>query len=235
MAKAIYKNVSTATNGVGDFGYTNIKGTGVNREKNPTNPEKYAYVAELIVEADSKIITDAKAQAEALWTEFKDANGFKGVLTFGFGSKCVGIAPHRIKDPEGKIDPETEEVMYVDTGKWVIRAYTNVSNFKTGLPTVVKVFDNKGADITKAYQSVDFSIGTGSRGAIMFSMGANDVGGEPKITLYLNGVQLAKLVKYEGTELTTAEFEGEDIDMGDAMAGLSDTATEPTAEETPRV
>jgi len=221
QVNAIYKNFTTSSHGIGKFGFINIKGTGYNKEKRVGKEPRMVYSADLIIGKDSPILKEIKIQAEALWDEFKTTYGYKGALTYGYNSKCVGITPHRIPDPEGTIDPETEAVQYIDTGDWVIKAYTNVSSAKGD--TIVKVFDHKGTDISTAYQNVEWNIGSDSTGGLMVSLCANDAGGTPKVTIYLQGVQVAKLVKYEGNTMEIVNIEGEDIDLDGGMPAIVDT------------
>jgi hypothetical protein len=209
MAKAKYMNLKTP---VGTVAYCNIKGTGKARSK--TQPDKMSYEC-VVTFPNKEALAPLIAQVEELWNSWKKETGAKGALTLGYGSKCVGIAEERVKDPSGAIDPETEEVAYISTGRWQVKAHTSTEI--NGAPRDVKVLDRKGADITAMYKAADWSIGKDTTGVMHFSAGANDVGDNHKITLYLNAFQIGKLVKYAGS-IEADEIDGEDIDEGEVYA-----------------
>ena len=197
---------------VGALKYVYIKGEGRNQAM-PGEPARMQYVASLVCPKDSDIHKDIEAQIDAEWNAYKALNKVKGK------PHTNGIKDEYVKDPKSKIDPDTEEVAKVPSGNVIITFKTNVA-FPDGKPQEVKVKDRKGGDITKAYADVPWSIGEGSMGRIFGTAMGNSIGGKHKVTLYLNGIQLAKLVKYEGNDIDADEIEGEDIDVDDGMGEL---------------
>lgn len=180
------------------------------------------YVASIVAPKGGDVHTHFEKQVMAEWETYKSMYGVKGL------PKTTGIKDEMQKDPEGTIDPSTEEIQRVPTGNVIIGFKTN-TKWPDGNPQVVKVFDRKGADITAAVHGADWSIGEGSQGVVHGTAMGNNVGGTHKVTLYLSAVQLSKLVKYEGNEVETEELEGEDLDLGDAVEAI------PTAGETPNL
>ena len=127
--------------------------------------------------------------------------------------KTNGIKLEMQKDPDGIIDPETEDVRKVPTGNIIATFKTGVK-WPDGKPVRVSIYDRKGNDITAAYQAADWAVGEGSTGILHGTASGNNTGGSHKISLYLNAVQLASLVKYEGNRPDLEEIDGEDIDIG---------------------
>lgn len=193
---------------VGELKYVFIKGEGRNQAMKG-EPPRMQYVASFICPKDSDAHKEILAQIDAEWQAYKKTSGAKGKPTTN------GIKEEFIKDPSGRIDPDTEEVAKIPTGNVIVTFKTNTS-FKEGQQTVVKVKDRKGADITEAYQEAEWAIGEGSVGRIFGTAVGNDIGGKPKVTLYLNGIQLAKLVKFMGSDFEADEIEGDfDAESGD--------------------
>jgi len=201
---------------VGNLKYVYVKGEGRNQAMKG-EPERMQYVASLVCPKDSDIHKDMLAQINAEWEAYKKANGLKGK------PKTNGIKEELIKDPSGTIDPNTEEVAKIPSGNVIITFKTNTT-FPNGSPQQVKIKDRKGADITSAYEDADWAIGEGSIGRIFGTAMGNNIGGTHKVTLYLNGIQLAKLVKYTGNDIDADEIEGEDFDIDDGMSEIEKPA-----------
>lgn len=199
---------------VGNLKYVFITGEGKNNALPGAEP-RFQYVASIVTEKDSDLHKDFKEKVDAEWQRYKKEFGVKGL------PKTNGIKPELKEDPSGKIDPTTEKVAKVETGNVLITFKTN-TKWPDGNPQMVKVFDKKGADITKAFHAEGIGIGEGSRGVIHGSAVGNNVGGTHKVTLYLSGIQLSKLVKYVPGGIETEEIEGEDIELDNGMAALSD-------------
>jgi len=204
---------------VGNLKYVFITGEGSNQAMKGEEP-RMQYVASLVCPKNGEVHKHFEKQVMSEWESYKSQFGVKGL------PKTNGIKDEMMKDPEGTVDPATEEVRRIPTGNVIIGFKTN-TKWPDGNPQVVKVYDRKGTDITSAIRSVAWSIGEGSEGVIHGTAMGNNVGGTHKVTLYLTAVQLSKLVKYEGNEVETEELEGEDLDLGDAVTAI------PTAEETP--
>ena len=204
---------------VGELKYVFISGEGRNQARQGEEP-RMQYVASFVCKKDGPEHKAFKALIDEEWKNYKAERGAKGL------PKTTGIKDEMAKDPSGKIDPATEEIAKIPTGNVIIGFKTNTA-WPDGNPQVVKVFDHKGNDITTAVHNADWSIGSGSTGIIHGTAQGNDVGGDHKVTLYLSAVQIAKLVKYEGNEVETDEIEGEDLDLGDAVAALPTESAQP--------
>ena len=190
---------------VGNLKYVYIKGEGRNVAMDG-EPPRMQYVASLVCPKDSDIAKDIIAQIDAEWESYKKQFGVKGK------PKTNGIRDEMIKDPSGTIDPETEEVAKIPSGN-ILVTFKTMTTWPDGKPQVIKVKDRKGADITAAYHEAPWAIGEGSVGRIFGTAMGNNVGGSHKVTLYLTGIQLAKLVKYEGSDFEADEIEGEDFEI----------------------
>ena len=204
---------------VGELRYVFITGEGRNNAQKGAEP-KFQFVASLLVDKDGAVHKDFQGQIDAEWARYKAEYGVKGL------PKSTGMKDEMVKDPSGVIDPATEEVRKIPSGKVLITFKTNIK-WPDGGDQVIKVFDGKGTDITKAVHAADWSIGNGSTGILHGTAMGNNVGGDHKVTLYLSAVQIAKLVKYEGTEVDAEDIGGEDIDLGDAVSSISEDSQTP--------
>jgi len=199
---------------VGELKYVFIKGEGRNQEIDPTATPNMCFTANVVFPKDSEQHKHILEGLNRAWEEYKkEEPKAKGTL------KSSSLKDEYIKDPKGEIDPETDEVRRIPTGNVIVSAYTKTT-WADGKSKIVKLFDGKGNDITVGYANVDWSIGEGSTGVLHTIAVGNTGGGNAKITLYLNAVQLGKLVKYEGDSIETATDLGEEIDMGDAVSAL---------------
>lgn len=199
--------------------YVYIKGEGRNQALKGDDP-RMQYVASVIMKENGVEHKALLALIDEEWEAYKAEHGVKG------RPKTNGIKPQLTKDPEGTIDPETEEVAKIPTGN-VIATFKTNTKWPDGNPQVVAVKDRKGKDITAAVTEAAWSIGDGSLGIIHGTAVGNNIGGTQKVTLYLSAVQLAKLVKYEGNEVECDEIEGEDIDLDDGVEAIESSDTAP--------
>lgn len=188
----------------GELRYVFIDGEGRDQAM-PGNDPHMQFVCSVVLKKDSAEHTQMLDLIDTEWQAYKEANGLKPAQK----PKTNGIKP--VLDKES--GEETDEVL--------VTFKTNTV-WPNGKDQVVKVFDHKGNDITVAVHNSEWSIGNGSTGVIHGSAVGNDVGGAHKVTLYLTAVQIAKLIKYEGTALDVEEMEGEDIDLGDAVPAIDD-------------
>jgi hypothetical protein len=202
---------------VGDLQYVFIKGEGRNQAL-PGAEVKMMYTASILTDEGSDLHKDFEAQVDAEWDEYKKAKGLKG------RPKTNGIKIHMIPDPSGAIDPDTEEVKKIPSGKVRITMKTNVK-WPDGKPQVIKLLNNKGKDVTAAFHEADWNVGEGSKGVLHGKAVGNDVGGSHKVTLYLSAVQLATLVKYEGSGVEADDLGGDDMEIGDGFEALDETNT----------
>lgn len=202
MAK-VKKNVKTK---VGKLKYIFIEGEGRNQAMADKEP-RMMYVASIVAHKDSDIVKDMEAKCMEVWDEYKTANGLKPA------SKPDTIGIKVVKDPD--TDAETDDRL--------ITFKTDVA-WPDGNKKEIKVLDPKGTDITKAVHSAPWSIGNDSEGIIHGVAEGNNTGSKHKVSLYLSAIQLAKLVKYEGTVIEADEIEGaDDLDLGeDLYAAIGD-------------
>lgn len=70
------------------------------------------------------------------------------------------------------------------------------TTYKDGTPKSIMVVDRDGDELADT-----ITIGNGSTGRVMFSMEVYDFDGKSGVTLYLEGVQVKKLVKYTNKKL----------------------------------
>jgi hypothetical protein len=193
---------------VADLRWVFITGEGRNNAMKGEEPHMQ-YTASVLLDKNGPEHKAIEAQIDAEWEAYKKEFGVKGK------PKTNGIKDYMIPSPTGEIDPDTEEVLKVESGKVLVTFKSNTT-WKDGKPQVIKVFKPDGSDITAAVHAAAWSIGEGSRGIIHGVAQGNSVGGKDKVTLYLSAVQLQKLVKYEGSSIETEVIDdGEDIDLGD--------------------
>lgn len=195
---------------LGSLAYVFITGEGRNQALKGQEA-KMMFTASIITPKDSDLHKDMLAQINTEWESYKKAKGVKGQ------PDTNGIKEIMIPDSKGTIDPKTEEVLKVPSGNVIITMKTNTT-WKDNKPKKVIVKDRMGKDITDIIVSAKdtWSIGTESTGVLHGTASANDEGGKHKVSLYLNGLQLVKLVKYTGNdfEAETYEVDGDD-GMGD--------------------
>lgn len=208
------KTIDASGKIVGNLKYCFIKGEGRNQAMQGQEP-KMQFTASVSVPENGPVHKHVLGLILEEWDAYKKAKGVKGLPSTN------GIKPEMIADPKGTIDPATEEVARIPSGNVLIQFKTN-TKFKDGKSVKVKVYDGKGSDITEAFHAADWSIGEGSTGVIHGTASANDVGGKHKVTLYLNAVQIAKLVKYEGTSVDVTDIGGDDIEIEGVEALDSD-------------
>ena len=200
---------------VGNLKYVFITGEGRNQAM-PGEEPRMQYVASLVVPENGTAHKAFLEYIDAEWKQYKEQFGVKGL------PKTNGIKPEMMDAPDGEIDPATEKVKKVSTGNVMINFKTNTT-WPDGNPQVVKVFDHKGKDITAAIHAADWAIGEGSTGVIHGTAIANNIGGTHKVTLYLTAVQIAKLVKYEGSGVDADVIDGEELDLDDAVSAIDDS------------
>ena len=211
---------------VGPLKYVFITGEGRNNAMKGEEP-RMQYVASLCVPVDGKVHKAFHKLVYGEWERYKAEFGVKGKPGLNKnGDPMDGMKIEKMKDPDGEIDPQTEEVKLVPTGNVLITFKTN-TKWPDGNAQIVKVFDGKGKNITEAVHAADWAIGEGSEGVIHGSAVGNNTGGSHKVTLYLSAVQLTKLEKYEGDEVDAEDIGGDDIDLGDSVAAVDaeDSAT----------
>lgn len=201
---------------IGELMYVSITGEGKNTAM-PGEQARMCFVASLKLKKDSEEHKAIQGVINEEWKRYCAETGTKG------RPKTTGIKPVMVpKMVDGK--PELDEygaAVKVESDEVLVNFSTG-TKWASGEPQVVKVFDNKGNDVTVAVQKASWKIGNGSKGVVYGMAVGNSVGGTAKVSLYLSAIQLATLVKYEGNTIDADEIEGEDLDLGDnGMAALS--------------
>ncbi len=155
------------------------------------------YTASLRLKNDSKELKEITKLIDTFWEDHKP-KGKKGY-------KSNGIREEFKKDDEG---------VEQETGYHLVNFWTGIS-FPDGSDKVIKIFRAKkmGGQIVQAEVNLGSKkIGNGSTGYISGAMDIYDQGGKNcGVTLYLNGIQLVKLVEFTGT-MVLATPDEDDID-----------------------
>lgn len=182
------------TSPVGELEWVTISGKG-----KPNMSGKLEYKVDVVLEGE---------QAEALkkliddfWADNKPNKVKK--------PKSLGYYPHKVltdeKDEDG--DPIWEE-----DGKTAF-VFKTGTTFKDGNAKTIPIYNAKGAEVSLGKKQ----IGNGSRGRVQGAMDIYEVKSEAGktqsagVSLYLNGLQLAKFVEYKGG----VNFDGLDAEYGD--------------------
>jgi hypothetical protein len=109
-------------------------------------------------------------------------------------------------------------------GKTVLR-FVSKATTKEGNPRTIPLSDSKGKEITRS-----LPIGRGSRVKIKASLAPSEYQGKDYVKLWLNSVQILKLVEYTGGDTWSADDEGDfDADAyGEANSGNTETRSAPS-------
>ena len=201
-----------------------IKGKGV-KTKQDDGTEIERYKVSLTVSEDSEVLKHFVTVATTLWEEVKTEDS-NAVGTFkrkspekGKDWKTASIRRETVEvDDKTDIDEDTGKVRRVETGKFIISAYTNVywDIEKTQAKNIVVLAKVSGAsdavqDITEQYKKANWSIGEGSKVILSGTLSGNTRGA---LTFYLDGLQIVKLEKYKGTVVTVTEVDDDEaIDL----------------------
>lgn len=227
--------------------YVKIKGDGDNTAAKG-QPPYMQYTAVGVVKEGSPEYKEIKKAIDAVWKEYKDKYGVKGL------PDTSPLIPVLVDDPNGEIDPKTEEVRKVESGYYNVRART-ATKWADGKDKKVPVYAKvkpKGArkaiwqDIADTYAQYDWYIGRDSEIIIHITLSANDIGDKHKVSAYLNAVQIVKLTKAEGNavdidedvdadvmELEEPKEQVKDADAEDANAEAKEMAEEEEEDKIP--
>ena len=187
---------------VGELAWVFIDGDGKNTAEKPTDEPVWKRVATLHLLKGSEKCDKLIAKIDAVWEELKVTNAGikKATLPKSLGYKEVK-------------DKETDE----PTGVIAFSFSTNSFWKKDNKPNFVQTLKKDGSPL----ELNDIKIGNGSRGMIHSQAGLYEYKGTFGISLYLNGIQLTKLVPYTGTTINAEEIDddevGEDEDDGMSM------------------
>lgn len=197
---------------VGELMYINITGDGKNTAM-PGEPARMCFVCSIKFKKDSEELKVIQGIINEEWKRYCTETGIKG------RPKTTGIKPVMVpKLVDGK--PELDDYgapIKVESDEVLVNFSTG-TKWQDGSPQEVKVFDHKGSDVTSIIKAATWKIGNGSKGKVFGTASGNSTGGTAKVSLYLRGIQLAKLVKYEGSTIDAEEIEGEDIDISDDIS-----------------
>ena len=166
----------------GALEWVNISGEGVENLSG-----KLIFKATLVLDGDDAEALEAKIND--FWAENKPS-GFKKA------PKSMGFKPHTVKNDEGE---------YVETGKTAF-TFTTATTFPDGKAKVIKTFNAKNAIVALG----DTLIGNGSEGRIsgvMSTYGPTKTK-EAGVSLYLDAIQILKLVEYSQDAGFDAEEDG---------------------------
>jgi len=157
------------------------------------------FVASVAYPTDSPEAKSLTAKINAFW----DANKGKG-----WKRKSTGMSTETV------LNKETEE--REPTGNTIIQFWTG-TKYPDGKAKVIKTMNARGVEVSLGSTRV----GNGSKGAISGTMAIYDNGIAARgVTLYLNAVQIKKLVPYtddagfEVAEVEDDDFTGADEDTG---------------------
>jgi len=171
---------------VGELRWMYVSGRG--KEGRGKNKGTFRFVGSLYLQTASTECNALKDKIKAFWNENKPRKGRHGSL--GFKDEMVvddDYVPILDKDGKEQYTGETSFDFWTGT------------TWKDGKPKVVDIYSagNKKEGIISTKISLHGkTIGNGSIGAIAGSMGIFDQDSNMGISLYLNAVQLHKLVEY---------------------------------------
>lgn len=187
------------------------------------------YSASLTLPEDSAEAKQFIAALEDFWKENKPKTARK--------AKSIGVY-YRVKDlvksaelgtdkfTQVSITAPYDESEFQKTGEIIVNAWTGIT-WPDGKEKVITTLNAKGAKVALG----DKKIGPGSIGRLGVAAGIYENGANVGVTLYLNAIQLAKFVAYEGGDETMGDIDGGDgwtgDDLNDAgMGGISEAVSE---------
>lgn len=210
---------------VGELEFVIVRGEG----KLNTLNDKHYYQANLVLPADAPETKQFIEEINEVWLA-KRAKRFSKSEP-----RSTGWSKHKVNT--GEKDPDTDEIIYKETGN-IVFAFKTETTYKDGKPKKVLIFNSKGREV----EIGDKKIGNGSRGRIKGVVGYYEQPKEAGTTLYLNGVQLSKFVEYTGgvsfDEIEDEEsdgFEGFDEDGMDALEDDKESTESEASPSRPRL
>jgi len=196
---------------IGELRWVFITGDGRDQSDN-NDGSKMQKMASLVLKTESEACEKLKADINAVWEEYKAANPTK--IKKATQPKSLGYKV--VKDPD--TDEETDETIF---------AFKTNSFFPDGKPNKIPVYNAKGQKVDLG----DTIVGNGSRGIIFGEAAGYEYAKQYGVSLYLKGIQIAKLV-----EGGSADIDAEDIsNEGDFEAPEDGNIPEVDANERPEV
>lgn len=192
---------------------------------------KMQYLASVVLDPNNNPEHKAYIDTiDAFWVENKPAEKRK--------AKSLGYSySDPLLDDDGeKQYNDDDKVIYDKKGRVTVVFKTGVA-FPDGKAKTVKIYNSKN----KVVSLGDAQIGNGSIGRISGAMGmyVNKVKGkimDAGVTLYLDAIQLSKLVEYTGGDAGFADDDDENGFTGvDEDAGFEGESVEPDPKATPRL
>lgn len=202
----------------GELVYVFIDGEG-RKDLNGNN----RFTAALRLSDDSEELKRMKKLVTDYWKDHKPkgaslkSNGIKKEIEY-------------LKDDNGEVLlDEDGKKQFKYTGYHLIQFWTG-TKFEDGSPKKVQIFNKNGDEVDLKGKK----IGNGSRGWISGAMQVYDNGpGAQGVTLFLNAIQLAKFVEFEGSVILATP---DDLDEDDDFVGIDDSGVEQgEAEEKPKL
>ena len=181
------KTKLSITTPVGKLEWVDIEGQG--RCFGDYNQDEAKFFASVVIAKKDFEGSEFKAKVD----EFHKQHGHKG-------KPCYRQYVERVYDEDGSGDYEE-----VKTEDYVIKAKTNA--YFNGKPNYIKVTDSKGSPFPRGH-FVNDKIGNGSTGRIAITVMPYNVSGNKGTTAFLNALQVAKIVPYEGA-VKFDEIEGD--------------------------
>ncbi len=177
---------------------------------------KMQYVANAVVPVDSPIVQKIK--------DFWEANKPKG---FKKDAKSLGIYPHSIPTDEKDEDGKT---IYAEDPDNVTLAFKTGVTFASGDTKVINIYNAKGRKVALPEGT---KIGNGTIGCIAGAMGIYQNTSKAKVvidagvTLYLNDIQIIKLVEFtQDAGFDSFDDEEEGWDGEAEFSGEEETTSE---------
>lgn len=184
---------------------------------------KMQYKADMILDPANEPAHQAYLDSlKAFWDENKPKNHKKKPKSLGWylNDPVVDDEGNPVLDDEG----EKQYVEIKDGGK-VRLSFKTATTFPDGKAKVVKVYNSKA----KRVDLGEIMIGNGSIGYISGAVGTYNVMDptgkkiiDAGVTLYLDAIQLLKLVKYEGADPGFEAADEDELDEGEGFTGVGE-------------
>lgn len=175
---------------------------------------KFKYQASVIVDEEvAKPFTDA---VDAFWKENKPAGAKK--------ARTCGYRPHTVKSD--KVDEDGDPI-YVEVPGKVEIFFATGTTWPDGKKKQIRTYNAKARPVSLG----DKRVGNGSIGCLAGNMAIYDVSGNQGVNLYLEGVQITKLVEFSDDDGFEADDDADGWDGDEFEGGLPEETSEVEADE----